>query len=98
MTPDSFSPEMYQPSGYTRNNLKSNTAVSAGQALYKTVADEDWYLMVPLSEEDTERFRSELEEGDDSFTLLVTSKKTIARLMRRPLSAIMGRKLFAACF
>ena len=75
VTPDSFSPEMYQPSGYTRNNLKSNTAVSAGQALYKTVADEDWYLMVPLSEEDTERFRAELEEGDDSFTLLVTFKK-----------------------
>ncbi len=75
VTTDNFSPEMYNPSGYTKTNLKGNTAVSSGQALYKTVTDENWYLMIPIDEEDREKYQQEMEEDDTSFTIRVTFKK-----------------------
>ena len=75
VTPDSFQPEMYHPSGYTKTNLKGNTSVSSGQALYKTVTGENWYLMVPLSDEEKEIYQKEMGEDSDSFTIQVTFKK-----------------------
>lgn len=75
VTADNFSPEMYNPSGYTKTNLKGNTAVSSGQALYKTITDENWYLMIPIDAEDREKYQQEMEEGDNSFTIQVTFKK-----------------------
>ncbi|MCD7864899.1 MAG: hypothetical protein LUG54_02550 [Clostridiales bacterium] len=79
VTPDTFSAEMYQPSDYQKNNLKSNTSVSSGQALYKTVTDEDWYIMIPLDADDAEQYQSEMEEDETTFTILVTFKKDNAQ-------------------
>lgn len=75
VTADTFMPEMYNPSGYTKNNLKGNTAVSSGQALYKTITDENWYLMVPIDEEEKELYQQQMGEGENSFTIQVTFKK-----------------------
>ncbi len=75
VTADTFTPEMYNPSGYTKNNLKGNTAVSSGQALYKTITDENWYLMVPIDEEEKELYQQQMGEGENSFTIQVTFKK-----------------------
>ncbi len=75
VTPDNFSSDLFQASEYQKTNLKSNTSVSSGQALYKTVTDENWYIMIPLDEEETQTYREEMEEGEDTFTILVTFKK-----------------------
>ncbi|MCD8046714.1 MAG: hypothetical protein LUE90_08825 [Clostridiales bacterium] len=75
VTPDTFSAEIYQPSSYRKNNLKANTSVSYGQALYKTVTDEDWYVMIPIDEDEKEMYQAEMGEDEDSFVILVTFKK-----------------------
>lgn len=74
VTPDTFSAEIYQPSSYQKNNLKSNTSVSVGQALYKTVTDEDWYIMIPLDEDETALYKEQMGEDSDSFVIQVTFK------------------------
>ncbi|MCC8101778.1 MAG: hypothetical protein LIP11_05805 [Clostridiales bacterium] len=79
VTPDTFTPDMYQASEYRKNNLKSNTSVSSGQALYKTVTDENWYMMIPLDEDDARMYQDEMDEGEDSFTILVTFRKDDAQ-------------------
>lgn len=75
ITTETFTPDMYNPSDYTKNNLKSNTSVNSGQALYKMVSDEDWYLMIPIDEEETKQYQSEMSEGSDTFITHVTFKK-----------------------
>lgn len=75
VTPDSFSSDMYNPSGYTKNNLKSNASVNSGQALYKTVTDENWYLMIPINDTETEQYQAEMGEDSDTFIINVTFKK-----------------------
>ncbi|MCD8133525.1 MAG: hypothetical protein LUE19_06700 [Clostridiales bacterium] len=79
VTPDTFSPDMYQASEYQKNNLKFNTSVSSGQALYKTVTDEDWYMMIPLDEDEAALYQAEMEEDEDTFTILVTFQKDQAQ-------------------
>ncbi|MCC8152469.1 MAG: hypothetical protein LIO96_13780, partial [Lachnospiraceae bacterium] len=79
VTPDTFSADLYQPSSYQKNNLKSNTSVSSGQALYKTVTDENWYIMIPLDEEETEYYQSLMGEDSDSFVIQVTFRKDEAQ-------------------
>ncbi len=75
ITIDNFSAELYQPSSYQKNNLKSNSSVSSGQALYKTVTDENWYVMIPLDEEEITYYREMMGEDADSFVIQVTLKK-----------------------
>lgn len=75
VTPEAFRAEMYNPASYTKNNLKSNTSVGSGQALYKMVTSEDWYIMVPVSEEEKAEYQKEAGEGQDSFIIHVVFKK-----------------------
>jgi len=79
VTPDTFSADLYQPSSYQKNNLKSNTIVSSGQALYKTVTDENWYIMIPLDEEETAYYQTMMGEDSDSFVIQVTFRKDEAQ-------------------
>ncbi|MCD8150348.1 MAG: hypothetical protein LUE92_12495 [Clostridiales bacterium] len=79
VTPDNFSADLYQPSSYQKNNLKSNTIVSSGQALYKTVTDENWYIMIPLDEEETAYYQTLMGEDSDSFVIQVTFRKDEAQ-------------------
>lgn len=75
VTPDTFQAEMYNPSSYTKNNLKSNTSVVSGQALYKILPDENWHIMVPLTEEELKLYQNELGEGQESFVIHLKFKK-----------------------
>lgn len=75
VTPDNFSADMFQSAEYQKTNLKSSTSVSSGQALYKTVTEEDWYMLIPLDEEEAQTYREQMEDDEDTFTILVTFKK-----------------------
>ncbi len=75
VTPENFSADMYQASDYEKVNLNSNTSASPGQALYKTVTDENWYLMIPIDDDTAAMYQAQLEGDEDSFILSVTFKK-----------------------
>lgn len=79
VTPDSFTADMYNPSSYIKNNLKSNLAVSSGQALYKTITDENWYILIPLNAEQVQQYQQEMDDGSDSFIINVIFKKDNCR-------------------
>lgn len=75
VTPDNFQADMYNPSSYTKNNLKSNTSVVSGQALYKAVTEEDWHIMVPITEEEVAFYQNEMSGGQTSFVIHLIFKK-----------------------
>lgn len=75
ITPDNFSADMYNPSAYTKNNLKNNSSINSGQALYKTITDENWYMMIPIDDAATEQYQAEMGEDSDTFIIDVTFKK-----------------------
>jgi hypothetical protein len=41
---------------YTKQNLKSESLVVAGNPVYKLVTSEDWYILIPLTKEQIEQF------------------------------------------
>ncbi len=75
VSPETFTADLYQVSDYSRDTLTGNTTVSQGQPLYKTVTDENWYMMIPLSSEISAQYLSRMENSDSTFLLLVTFKK-----------------------
>ncbi len=75
VTPDTFSADMYSVSDYKKTNLSGNTAVSLGQPLYKTVTDENWYMLVPIDSDAAWTYRSQMGKNEDSFLIQVTFKK-----------------------
>ena len=75
VTPDTFQEEMFAPASYIKNNLKSNTSVISGQALYKLVTAEDWHIMVPITEEEADLYRSEMGENQETFVIHLIFKK-----------------------
>ncbi len=75
ITPDNFSAELFNSADYKKTNLNGNTSVSVGQALYKTVTDENWYIIVPIDWETSGIYRAMMGENGDSFLIRVTFKK-----------------------
>jgi hypothetical protein len=75
ITPDNFDASKYTPSTYTKTNLKSITSVSSGQALYKLITDEDWYIMVPITKEEKQDYQTYMEDGAETFVIKVSFKK-----------------------
>ncbi len=75
VTPETFTANLYQASDYSRDTMSGNTTVSQGQPLYKTVTDENWYMLIPLSSEISAQYLSRMEDSDSTFLLLVTFKK-----------------------
>lgn len=59
VTAETFKDDMFDPGSYQKNNLKINTSVSNGQALYKLVADENWQVLIPISRETAQDFKDE---------------------------------------
>lgn len=49
VTPEKFTPEMFQPSSYDKINLKNQRKVETGKAVYKLITDENWNLIIPVS-------------------------------------------------
>ncbi len=79
VTPETFSADMYQAADYIKTNLSGNTSVSSGQALYKMITDEDWYMLVPLDQEQAAIYQSQMKKNEDSFLIRVTFKKDDAQ-------------------
>ena len=75
VTVKNFKNNMYNPSAYTKINLKNNDSVSSGQALYKTVTNENWKILVPITAAEKKTYQKELKSDADSFTIHVTFKK-----------------------
>ena len=51
ITPSEITPEMFDKGSYTSQNLRSVDLVSAGDPVYKLVTDENWSVVVPLTED-----------------------------------------------
>ena len=49
-TTDNFSKEQFDEAAYQRNNLKQNTSVTTGDALYKLISNEEWQIIVPIAD------------------------------------------------
>lgn len=68
MTTDSFKEEDFNPASYEVKNLKNLQTVSSGDPLYKLLTDENWNIIVPISDEEKERYK-------DYDVILVTFQK-----------------------
>lgn len=62
VTADSFTADMYNPASYTKTNLKGNTQITSGQAMYKIATSENWSIMVPVTDEEAARYKEEIME------------------------------------
>lgn len=51
VTPDTITPEMFDKGTYEATNLRSADLISAGDPVYKLVTDENWLVIVPMTEE-----------------------------------------------
>lgn len=51
VTPDTIMPEMFDQSTYEATNLRSVDLISAGDPVYKLVTDENWTIVIPLTED-----------------------------------------------
>jgi len=54
VTKDNFTSEMFDESSYVKDNLKEKRKIDAGSAACKLITDENWNLIIPVSE-DTKR-------------------------------------------
>lgn len=51
VTAESITPEMFDKTAYQSSNLRSVDLISAGDPVYKLVTDENWTMIVPMTEE-----------------------------------------------
>lgn len=51
VTPDTVTPEMFDKSAYQSTNLRAADLISSGDPVYKLITDENWSVIVPMSEE-----------------------------------------------
>ena len=75
VTTDSFTANMYNPSSYSKTNLKGNTQITSGQALYKVATSENWSIMVPITKAEAKTYQKQISENSDSFVLHVKFRK-----------------------
>ncbi|MBO5158853.1 MAG: hypothetical protein J6B94_04570 [Lachnospiraceae bacterium] len=54
VTPQTVTPEMFDKSTYETTNLRSVDLISAGDTVYKLVTDENWSMVIPLTEDQME--------------------------------------------
>lgn len=46
--PEDITTEMFDTKSYSRESLRLNASVAAGEPLYKLITGEEWFLMVPI--------------------------------------------------
>lgn len=59
VTVDSFSPDLIQPLDYSKQTIKNNSDVSAGDVTYKLVTSENWNMIFPINEQTYERLKED---------------------------------------
>lgn len=50
-TPETITPEMFDQETYEVKNLRSVDLISSGDPVYKLITDENWYVIIPVTEE-----------------------------------------------
>ncbi len=72
VTIESFTADLYAPSDYQKTNLKASSSVATGDAIYKTVTSEYWYILVPIDAAQKKQFEAEYEsEIEKSGTFII---------------------------
>jgi len=51
ITPDAITPEMFDKGTYEATNLRSADLISSGDPVYKLITDENWSMVIPLTED-----------------------------------------------
>ena len=51
VTADTITPEMFDKSNYKAENLRSADLISSGDNVYKLVTDENWTVIIPMTED-----------------------------------------------
>lgn len=51
ITPENVQPEMFEKNNYESTNLKNVDLISAGDPVYKLITDENWTMVIPMSED-----------------------------------------------
>ena len=51
VTPNTITPEMFDKNAYEATNLRSVDLISAGDPVYKLTTDENWSLIVPMTDD-----------------------------------------------
>ncbi len=51
VTPETVTPEMFDESNYHATNLRSVDLISSGDPVYKLVTDENWSMLIPMTED-----------------------------------------------
>ena len=59
VTTDSFTPDMLNVLNYKKNNLKQNTSISAGDAVYKLLTNEEWHIVIQVADSIYEKLASD---------------------------------------
>lgn len=59
ITSETFKHSMFDPSSYSKNNLKNSEKVSNGQALFKLSTNEDWDILVPIDADMAKNLKDE---------------------------------------
>lgn len=57
VTAENLTPEMFDESAYKKNNLKEKTSISAGEAAFKLITNENWQLAVPIDSDTAKRLQ-----------------------------------------
>lgn len=56
ITASDFKKSMFDPASYKKNNLKENTSVAKGQAVYKLATSEYWNMVIPISKSEASEY------------------------------------------
>lgn len=71
ITPDTITPEMFDKSIYSSQNLRNTELISSGDPVYKLITDENWSVIIPLTEEQMQEiaYKQETDENGEEKTV-----------------------------
>ena len=69
VTPETVTPEMFDKSNYQSTNLRSADLISAGDPVYKLVTDENWSIIIPMTEDQIKEIAyKQVEDKNGNFS------------------------------
>lgn len=71
VTPDTITPEMFDKSTYSSQNLRNADLISSGDPVYKLITDENWSVIVPVEEEQLQSilYKQDSDENGKKITV-----------------------------
>lgn len=56
ITTDTITEDLFDESTYKKSSVKAGTLIESGSAIYKTMNDEEWKIVIPLTEKQVEEY------------------------------------------